>query len=347
VLWTDDSFPIVNGIADGSLDERDMKWENIFLDRKLLAILLGDPDSGPCVIIAEIPPQALSTASSPLGRLKQWGRAVLPDPFDQLLRRILSLRGSHYHRSDTFRMVLGDNPKHSFTFGRGWHYAGGYRLQRSNHRYREWHSIHGNLEIIVDADRRGHSPIERDLRDFDDIESIRGSLQGAGTYVSQLRTFHTKDAEAVSGLGSTAVGYFPWSGLSGSFLDEDWARLSDGSKVAGLVMGDQVRGPLILLSRNAPNVVESPAGSHSTEILRIVLTGSCAIGDRSYGPGSWRLTDVDVNQEAVVHGPEGSTQLVLFGDRRGWLVDTGVAREAFPRTCELARILETLLIRST
>ena len=304
---------------------------------------MGDPVSGPSIVFAEIPPRSQSSAGSPLRRLKQRGGEFLPVPITRPLRTVLSHRGGHFHRSDTFRMVVGDCSKHSFSFGRRWHYPGDYRLQSSNHPYREWHGSHGCLEMIVDADRRGHAPIDGSVRHVDDTERLRSVLDGVGSYLSQLPTFFTEDEDAIFGLATTTAGRVLGPGLSGSFKDRDWTHLSDGSQVLGLVMGDREKGPLILLSRNAPNAVESQRCSYSTEMLRIVLTGHCMVGDRIYGPGSLLLTDVGVEQDAVVHGPAGSTQFLFFTDRRGWLPDTSFIDGPLARWRELEGLLDPLL----
>jgi hypothetical protein len=345
VLWTDENFPVVDGVVEGHLDDRDTKWERIFLDRKVLAMYLGDPTSGPSLVIVDIPPKSVSGDQSPLHQVKAQTRHLLPDFVRRPLRSVLSLRGGHFHRSDTFRMVLGKNSEHSFSFGRQWHRVGDYRLQSANVRYREWHGDGGCLELIIDSDRRGHPPIDSKIRASSDPEVIRDSLFGAGSYVSNLQEVHTRNEDAVSGLGSTFLRGPSRAGFSGSFRKHRWATLSDGSRIAGIVMGDRLTGPMLVLSHNKPGVAEAPAGAHSTEVLRFVLEGTCTIGDRSYGPGAWRMTDAGVVEGPVVHGPEGSTQLVLFADRRGWIPDAAVegsARESDARFAEIAAVLAPL-----
>jgi hypothetical protein len=345
VLWTDDSLPVIDGVAEGLLDERKTKWERVMLGRKVLGILMGDPTSGPSVVIADIPPKAARTkGDGRRDRLRHIVNTLLPPRLELTIRRLLSHRHMHSHRSDSFRLALGDDPRLSFSFGDRWYRFGDYRVQPANVAYREWHADAGCLELVVDADRRGHAPIEGDLRSSRDVEQIATSLEGAGTYALQF-THHTHDEDAVSGVGSTLLANPPATGFSGSVREDGWATLADGSKVLGIVIGPRKSGPLLLLWRNAAGAVESPAATYSTEVFRLLLEGTCTVGDASYGPGAWRLTDIDVPQGAIVHGPEGSTALVVFADRRGWMpkIEGRPGIEAVPRIEQLAGILAPLL----
>jgi hypothetical protein len=176
--------------------------------------------------------------------------------------------------------------------------------------------------------------------DVDDESAVRARSAG-GAFVSQVHNFHTRDEDADAGmLVYTATARVPRTGLTGSFDDQGWARLSDGSKMAALFMGVPTTGPMVLLSHNAPGAVEAPAGTYTTETLRLILKGSCSVGDRSLGSGAWRVTDSNVAQGPVVHGPQGSMQLLFFADRRGWFpTNAGDSAVVLPRMSEQAGVL--------
>jgi hypothetical protein len=93
--------------------------------------------------------------------------------------------------------------------------------------------------------------------------------------------------------------------------------LSDGSLVAAVFLGDAT-GPAVILSKNAPNAVENPAGRPATDMLRLIVKGSCTIGERTYEAGSFVATEAGALVDTVVHGPEGSAQLLVVSDRRSW-----------------------------
>ena len=94
------------------------------------------------------------------------------------------------------------------------------------------------------------------------------------------------------------------------------------------------------MSRNAPNALEALAGRYATDMFRLVVEGSCRVGERTYRSHEFVTTAADVDQGPVVHGPEGSTQVVILADRRHWrpLTDDGVPVE-LPRITEIASLL--------
>jgi hypothetical protein len=338
MLWT--NFPVQEGIVEGHIDESGT-WERVNSDRNRLVVLMGDPTSGPLVTLSDIDPGDPRNTPSRLRRLKLKALSILPEQVQQILRAMVSQRLTHHHRTDTFRMQVKDDPEQCIIFGSKRYGFGDFRLQPGMIRYREWSSHGGCLELEFYADRRGEPPIEDDVWAIDD-ESVVRSRSAGGTFLSQVHHFHTRDEDVIPGtLAYTATASVPRTGLTGSIDDDGWAVLSDGSKVAALFMGVPRTGPMVVLSHNTPGAVEAPAGTYPTEMLRLILKGTCSIGDRSFGPGSWRVTDANVTQGPVVHGPEGSMQLLFLADRRGWLPTTAgdSAGELVPRMSEQASVL--------
>jgi len=329
-----------DGIVEGHIDDSGT-WERVNSDRNRLVFLMGDPTSGPLVSLSDIDPGNPMNTPSRLRRLKLKALSLLPERAQQLLRAMFSHRRMHHHRTDTFRMQVKDDPGQCIIFGSKRYGFGDFRLQPGMIRYKEWSSHGGCLELEFCADRRGEPPIEGDVWAIDDESVIRARSAG-GAFVSQVNRFHTRDEDAMPGtLAYTAAASVPRTGITGSFDDDGWAVLSDGSKVAALFMGVPTTGPMVVLSHNVPGAVEAPAGTYPTEMLRLILKGTCRVGDRSFGPGSWRVTDSNVRQGPVVHGPEGSMQLLFLADRRGWLPSTASdsAIELVPRMSEQASVL--------
>jgi hypothetical protein len=343
MLWAGDRIVVAGGVAEGSLGDWATTWDTCFLGRKVLAFHLGDRQSGPLVFFVYFPP-ALRGDGGP--RWRGWTQdafARLPVSRQHAVRALFGRADAHYHRSDTFRMMVSDSPEEWLCFNGERVGTGDYRVQPANVPYTEWYGRTGCISMTIDADRRGHPPIHGQLAGIEDADALLATVAAAGPYVSELGDVHLRNSDAVSGVASTAVDAAPGGGLSGSVGDDGWTALPNGSSVAAIVMGHPATGPMIVLSRNAPGAHEAPGGVYRTEILRLVLEGSVSVGDRSYRAGEWRLTDADVPQGAVTHGPEGSTQFLLFADRRYSLpVDGGTPCGIEALRAALSRQLEPL-----
>jgi hypothetical protein len=161
-------------------------------------------------------------------------------------------------------------------------------------------------------------------------------------------SLHESDDDATTALAATFAEIPSPARLFGSIHDDaDWAELSDGSRVAAVFLDNAVSGPMVLLTNNAPGVVEAPAGSYGDDRMRLIMKGSCTIGDREFHAQDFRATEAGIVEGPVVHGPEGSSQVVVYADRRHWLpiLDGGTsATEECPRLGEIATVLEPYLV---
>ncbi len=146
--------------------------------------------------------------------------------------------------------------------------------------------------------------------------TLLSTVAGAGSYVAELGAIHLRNSDAVSGVASTAANAAPGGRLSGSVGDDGWTTLPNGSSVMAIGIGHPETGPMIVLSRNVPDAYEAPEGVYNTEILRLVLKGSVSVGGQRYLAAEWRLSEANVRQDTVTHGSDGSTQLLVYADRR-------------------------------
>jgi hypothetical protein len=283
-----------------------------------LRVFLGDPSSGPGVWFF---------SASPTDRPESPGMAD-------------SLR--HYHRSDSFRIALGAGEPEQYHLRGRWHEFGEYRLDPGNLFYAdERFGFDGYTVAILFGDRRGMFPITESLRDVEDYSALAGLL-GGFPWGDNLSEAFLRDEQSAKGLATTTRSSVPRAGLKGSFQDDaDWTHLADGSAFSAWFMADGASGPVVLLSKNQPDVVEAPAGAYSTDMLRMVLKGSVTVGDRTYRAGEFLATEADIAQGEVRHGPEGSWQVLLLADRRGWLPTTveDSSREVLPRLAEIGTVL--------
>jgi hypothetical protein len=226
---------------------------------------------------------------------------------------------AHAHRSDSFRIEVDHRPEAFFKMGPKHIHYGGYYLLPANTIYTDPPGPEGVTQALFFADRRGLPAITKQSKSLSNDGLIDPLARAFGSWGDELRSVHTTDGDAVSCLASTCMASIPPRGFSGSVFEQTgWTTLTDGSSIAAFAMDDPESGPLVLLSRNSPGVVEAPAGTYETDMLRMMVNGSCSVGDRTYGAFAFCATEAGVPQGAVVHGREGSTQLAFFADRRGW-----------------------------
>lgn len=288
-------------------------------DYRELPFLLGDPMTGPMARILSFPP----------------GRESV---------RVNGKAYAHHHRTDTFRVALGPQPGQTRILGK-WLGHGDFVLRGANDVYVEKSGGRGAILLLVSADRRGYHPVYN----IADREEAESTLDESASIVfgENMPHFHERDEDVISGPETSFAGLQAQQPVLFGSMDGDdaWHHLSDGSRVGAVFMADPVSGTLILLSTNTPGAQEAPAGRYQSDLVRLVLSGTCSVGDRSYSAGDFRFTRAGTDEGEIVHGPTGSRQILIFGDRRGWLpqMADGQAREVCPRLNELAGLLEPFM----
>jgi hypothetical protein len=300
-LSVDGGSAIENGVfqcnAASSAD-----WREYFGALRMLRIYLGDRDSGPKVTFLASP-----------------GR---PRERNDELESVMGGRteaGSHYHRTDAWRTQILDRDEEFFYIGPKKHGFGDYYLQPANLYYDDPAGPGGTTQLLLFADRRGSMPVTRSNKHLSGDELLEQYNRILGYAEPDLPSMHGDDEAVSSGLALTTDGALTRTGYHGSLLDESsWAELSDGSRVAAMGLGGQRGGPAILASKNAPNAVEARAGSYATDMVRIVLRGSCSVGEQVLGENDVRAVQAGTIEPEIVHGPDGSLQIVILGDRHGW-----------------------------
>lgn len=288
-------------------------------DYRELPFLLGDPMSGPMARFLSFPP----------------GRESV---------RVNGKAYAHHHRTDTFRMALGPQPAQTRILGQ-WLDHGDFVLRGANDVYVEKSGGRGACLLLVSADRRGYHPVYGAA----EREEAESTLDESTSVVfgDHPPPFHQRDEDAILGPeASFAALQVQQPVLFGSMAnDQEWLTLADGSRVGAVFMADPASGPLILLSNNAPGALEAPGGRYLCDMVRLVLSGSCSVGERTYSTGDFVFTRAGVEQGAIVHGAQGSSQILIFADRRHWLpqVAHGSAQEGCPRLGEIADLLEPFM----
>jgi hypothetical protein len=247
----------------------------------------------------------------------------------------------HLHRTPTFRIALGDQPRQMLLNNR-WYGKGEYFLLDANKSYTDPNGIEGFDTLLIFADRRGMHPAMKATAGLPSGELIAFNARLFAPFGEGLSSLHVTNDQAVGGAAISARDGLDHGGqASGSLTDRaQWTALSDGSKVAVVRMGDAACGPAVIMSANAPGAVEAPAARCGADMLRVIAEGSCTIDGRLYETGAFVASAAGSPVGEVVHGPQGSTQLIVVGDRRGWApVDDHGATIDFPRLKEIARAM--------
>ena len=261
--------------------------------------MLGDPESGPLVWLFE---------GNPVER---------PDGKDH------TAPYPHLHRTATFRVALGDQPRQLY-LNNAWYGPGEYFLLDANKVYTDPHGLDGYRQLLIFGDRRGMHPAAKDTAGMSAEDLVAWNTRMFGSFEGGLPTVHPHNDEATFGASITThetLGH--GAQARGSFSDpSDWAVLSDGSRVAGVFMGDRLAGPAVVMTVNAPGAVEPP-GVSGADMFRLIARGSCTIGGRVCTAGSFVACEAGAGLKEVVHGPDGCTQLLVTSDRRHWAPEDG------------------------
>ncbi|CAJ61730.1 MULTISPECIES: hypothetical protein [Frankia] len=275
-----------NGHVDGAIrDIRRPLPEDGLLSGAVLR--MGDPDAGPVV------------AMSIEGRIFPRKAPV------------------HLHKSDSFRMALGEPIRVG-----GTSYAHGeFRLQRADAFYgpEYWTDEVGTNQLLLMADRRGLKPYLTDAqlqRLADTALADDVSLEG----VAML----PRDADVPHAIANSFGAVLRPSHFDAGFTDTTrWSTLGDGSRLAAVALGHRESGVLLLCWDRPAGAAALPAFRLGTDLVRLVVEGSCHIDDPGAGGVELGRLGFRLQQEGTWHGasrsgPAGSKELWIVADRRAW-----------------------------
>ncbi|MCM3920926.1 hypothetical protein ND748_04435 [Frankia sp. AiPs1] len=194
----------------------------------------------------------------------------------------------HLHKSDSFRMALGEPIRVG-----GTSYAHGeFRLQRADAFYgpEYWSDEVGTNQLLLMADRRGLKPYLTDAqlqRLADTALADDVSLEG----VAML----PRDADVPHAIANSFGAALRPSHFDAGFTDTTgWSTLRDGSRLAAVALGHRESGVLLLCWDRPPGAAALPAFRLGADLVRLVVEGSCRIDDPDGAGGS-------------AQGPDGST----------------------------------------
>jgi hypothetical protein len=230
---------------------------------------------------------------------------------------------AHSHRSDTFRMAVGPGGQ-EFKVGATWLGHGDFLLMGANDRYVETLGPDGMYKFLVSADRRGWPHGYQQNLENDELLAEWPATFERFFGKEEFWPVHESDDQAVLGVKATIpldpkVQRRAWGSFSNR---EGWLVLSDGTEIAVMLLGDAAHGPAVIVSHNPPNRVEIGRHHLGSDTFRLVVDGSVGVGETSFGPGQYRQSMAGSDEVAVVHGPEGSNQVLVLADRARALLTT-------------------------
>ena len=113
--------------------------------------------------------------------------------------------------------------------------------------------------------------------------------------------------------------------VDASFAERSgWAE-SMGATVLAMLLGDERCGPMVVLSHTDPMDEQMPlsfAHAHPSDNWRISVQGTTNMGRDAYEQGGFRFHDggVPYASDNFAWGPDGGFGILLFADRRGFVI---------------------------
>lgn len=224
---------------------------------------------------------------------------------------------AHMHASDNWRISLkGELPVGRKNYGPGeFRFNAGWRPYPSDNGAQ---GPEGGWSAVFFADRRGTAvrPVSTSLTEdqaavFEGAALVSDWAEVGGDAVDLEDT--ADESCLLTTFGSlNNSGY-----LNGSFDErENWCHDDAGRAVAGALMGHATMGPIVLLSHAPAGPTEVPDRTLDTDIVRIVVNGSCTVDGKDYRAGEIRLQKAGAPAGPTVAGDGGVDEVVILGDRR-------------------------------
>ncbi|MFI5958906.1 hypothetical protein [Cryptosporangium sp. NPDC051539] len=256
------------------------------------AVLLGDNEVGPAVLLLSVPP-GITPPDAP----------------------------AHGHASDNFRISL----RGALPMGSEVYRQGEFRLQRGWKPYRSDNYAHGpdgGWTFLLFADRRGmkvrHVSKDSPSHEVQD-RKLAEWLGIKGDLISDDPQDTSGPSTLVTDLGPLKANHF-----NGSFAESHrWPQAGPQTRAAGALMGDPVCGPVLVMATTTANGQSAPERTFDTEVLHLIVGGSCTVGDYVYVSGDLMVVPAGVRSAPVIAGPDGVQELIVLGDRRGVVPDAG------------------------
>jgi len=225
---------------------------------------------------------------------------------------------AHSHASDSWRLVM----RGEFAMGKDVYVSGDFRLQQGWRPYpgdRVACGPDGGWTMLMFADRRGTRmrAVKTEHQEVFMATQTQPMADWEGT-AGDLFSDAPNDTAGPTALVTTLGEPGKPGHVDGTFKHTSgWRSVGANVRMAAALLGDADCGPALLMTATAPGEVSAPQCAVSTELLRLIVDGSCTIGNEHYAAGDIRVQAAGAATSTVVAGPEGVSEVLVFGDRRG------------------------------
>ena len=236
-------------------------------------------------------------------------------PFAQVGRAdVLPPGPVHYHRTDSFRVVLDGTT----VVGRTAYGAGDFRLQPAGQYYGPEAGDQPHTLLTLFADRRGFEvfPAKAEHR----RETAKAMEMVRAMYGDHVPEVLERESSGHTALSASSPLQERASHADGSFAKTDgWTELAEGISGLALGLGDR-DGPVVLLARAASGALLPKTALDDR--MRVVLAGTIRESDRTFDPGSFSLLEASAGLVPAQAGPEGADVVEICADRTTLLADS-------------------------
>jgi hypothetical protein len=256
------------------------------------------------------------------------------------------LTPSHSHPCDNFRIVM----KGELWVGQERYHQGEFRIQRSARPYgADGDAPHreGNWRIISFADRRGSRvrPTNPEMRAQVENEDALAKMRAM--FDDLMPEILPPNDPGIDGLVTTIDK--PWSKVQ--HIDSRttdaymWPEIGEGARVAVSLMSHHEVGPVYVIQRTPAGAQATPAMTFGSDVFRCVIAGSHTRNGEVVEMGDCRFQAGGIPWERVVAGPEGLDEVIIVGDRTGYIPEvTGDDPSGWASTfCDIVEGLKTRL----
>src|SRR5687767_9111943 len=272
-------MPAVDGHIDATFDDR-AGWSES-LGATILPMMLGDEHCGPFVVLSYVEPS----------------------------EEQMPLSFAHAHASDNWRISV----RGTTNMGRDTYEQGQFRFHDGGVPYASdnfaW-GPDGGYGIIVFADRRGFAirPVKAEI-----AEKVVPGQEAAGALLGIDMQDPCPGAPAIA----TTLGPTTRAHLDGGFdTSAQWDEIAPGIRMAAGIAGEPTCGPVLVFLDCAAGGEAVPTRLIGSETLVAPVSGSIDAAGTTLRQGDVRVEEADVEQPALVAGPDGAQLVVIFADRR-------------------------------
>lgn len=269
----------VDGHVDVSYADRSDWTES--MGATILAVLLGDERCGPFIVLSYV------------------------EPMDEQM----PLSFAHAHASDNWRISV----RGTTNMGRDAYEQGQFRFHDGGVPYASdnfaW-GPDGGYGIIMFADRRGFAirPVKAEI-----AATVTPEQEAAGAFLGIDMQDPCPGAPAIA----TTMGPTVRAHLDGGFdASDQWDEIAPGVRMAAGLAGEPTCGPVLVFLDAAPGAEVLPVRATGSEVLVAPVSGSIEAAGTALAQGDVRVEVADVEQPALVAGPEGAQVVAIFADRR-------------------------------